>query len=140
LWAQHLIFVYPTWWGGMPALLKGFIDRTFQSGFAFKYRSDSPFPDQLLKGRTAELLVTMDSPPWYYRFINGAPGHKQMKRTILAFCGIKPVKVHSLGPVRGSSEAKRQAWLELATRLGQDRPGAPKTGARTADPRQMAQP
>jgi putative NADPH-quinone reductase len=28
LWAEHLVFVYPTWWGTMPALLKGFLDRT----------------------------------------------------------------------------------------------------------------
>ena len=122
-WAQHLVFVYPTWWGGLPALLKGFIDRTFMPGFAFKYRSDSPFPEQLLKGRSAELLITMDTPPWYYRWVYGNPGTKQMKRTILSFCGIKPVKVHCLGPVRGSSQAKRDAWLAFAHKLGQARTG-----------------
>ena len=35
-WAEHLVFVYPIWWGAMPALLKGFIDRTFLPSFAFK--------------------------------------------------------------------------------------------------------
>jgi len=34
-WAQHIVFVYPLWWGAMPALLKGFIDRVFLRGFAF---------------------------------------------------------------------------------------------------------
>jgi len=34
-WADHLVFVYPTWWGNMPALLKGFIDRVLVLGFAF---------------------------------------------------------------------------------------------------------
>ena len=122
LWAQHLVLVYPTWWGGMPALLKGMIDRTFLPGFAFKYRSDSPFPEQLLKGRSAELLVTMDTPPWYYRWIYGNPGHWQMKRTILEFTGIRPVRIHSLGPVRSANDGKRQHWLALAHRLGKQAP------------------
>ena len=46
--AEHLVFVFPNWWGMMPALLKGFIDRTFLPGFAFKYREKSPLPEKLL--------------------------------------------------------------------------------------------
>lgn len=117
LWADHLLFVYPTWWGGMPALLKGFIDRVFLPGFAFKYRNGSSLWDKLLSGRSAQLLVTMDSPPWYYRWINRMPGHHQMKRTILEFCGISPVLVHSFGPVRGSSPELRQRWLAKVSKL-----------------------
>ena len=50
-WAEHLVWVYPTWWGAMPALLKGFIDRVFLPGFAFKYRQGSSLWDRLLAGR-----------------------------------------------------------------------------------------
>ncbi len=111
-WAQHLVFVYPVWWGAMPALLKGFIDRVFLPGFAFKYRSGSPLWDRLLAGRSAHLFVTMDSPPWYYRWVYRMPGHQQMKRTILEFSGVKPVRISSFGPVRGSSGRQRERWLE----------------------------
>lgn len=111
-WAQHLVFVYPTWWGGLPALLKGFIDRVFLPGFAFKYRENSPWWDRLLTGRSGHLIVTMDSPPWYYRWVNYMPGHNQMKKTILEFCGIKPVHITSFGPVRGSTLEIRQGWIE----------------------------
>jgi NAD(P)H dehydrogenase (quinone) len=110
-WAQHLVFVYPIWWGGMPALLKGLIDRVFLPGFAFKYRKDSLMWDRLLTGRTAHLLVTMDSPPWYFRWVVRMPGHNQMRRTILEFCGIKPVKISSFGSVKGSTPEQRSAWL-----------------------------
>ena len=66
----------------MPALLKGFFDRTFLPGFAFKYRNRSQLWDKLLSGRTADLLVTLDTPPWYFRWIYGAPAHRQMVRTV----------------------------------------------------------
>ncbi|SDI57973.1 Flavodoxin-like fold [Paenibacillus naphthalenovorans] len=66
-WAHHLVFVYPTWWGTMPAILKGFIDRVFLPGFAFKYREHSSLWDKLLTGKSAHLIVTMDTPSWYNR-------------------------------------------------------------------------
>lgn len=117
-WAEHLVFVYPIWWGAMPALMKGFIDRIFLPGYAFKYRPNSVLWDKLLSGRTAHLLVTMDSPPWYFRWINGMPGHKQMKKTILEFSGIKPVRISSFGPVQGASAGQRGRWLDQARGYG----------------------
>ena len=118
-WAKELVFVHPTWWGGPPALLKGFIDRVFLPGFAFKYRETSPFPEQLLKGKRARLLVTMDSPPFWYRWVTGQPGHRLLKRAVLEFCGVTPVTVHAFGPVRGSTEQTRSAWLRRARELAQ---------------------
>ena len=117
-WAQHIVFVYPIWWGAMPALLKGFIDRVFLPGFAFKYRDGSAFWDRLLSGRSAHLLVTMDTPPWYFRWVYRMPGHNQMKRTILEFSGIKPVAVSSFGPIKASSQQKREKWLAQANAYG----------------------
>lgn len=117
-WAEHLVFVYPIWWGGIPALLKGMIDRVFLPGFAFKYRKGSAFWDRLLKGRSARLLVLMDTPPWYFRWVYRMPGHHQMKRTILEFSGVKPVRISEFGPVRGSQAKQRDQWLAKAHQLG----------------------
>ncbi len=117
-WADHLVFVYPTWWGAMPAILKGFIDRVFLPGFAFKYRDNSPLWDKLLLGKTARLIVTMDTPSWYNRFIYKRAGHGVMKRNILQFCGIKPVRITELTPIKDSTDAQRAAWLERARKLG----------------------
>lgn len=117
-WAEHLVFVYPVWWGGLPALLKGFFDRVFLPGFAFKYRGNSQLWDKLLSGRTADLLVTLDTPPWYFRWLYGAPAHRQMTRTILGFSGIRTRRLAEFAPVRPSSEEQRQGWLRRAEALG----------------------
>lgn len=117
-WAQHIVFVYPIWWGAMPALLKGFIDRVFLPGFAFKYRDESVLWDRLLSGRSAHLFVTMDTPPWYFRWVYRMPGHNQMKRTILEFSGIKPVTVSNFGPIKDSAQQKREKWLAQANAHG----------------------
>lgn len=117
LWAQHVVLVFPIWWGGIPALLKGFIDRVFLPGFAFKYRPGSPFPAKLLKGRSADLLVSMDTPPWYYRWVYAMPGLHQMRRTTLAFCGIKARKTLTFGPMLGATPARRDAWLRKVRAL-----------------------
>ncbi|KAA0981386.1 NAD(P)H-dependent oxidoreductase [Pseudomonas sp. ANT_J28] len=111
VWAEHLTLVYPIWWGGIPALLKGFFDRVFLPGFAFKYREGKAFPDKLLHGRSAHLLVTMDTPPWYYRWVYRMPGLHQVRKTTLAFCGIEPQRTLTFGPLLGSSADQRETWL-----------------------------
>ncbi|MGP5109018.1 NAD(P)H-dependent oxidoreductase [Pseudomonas helleri] len=117
MWAEHLVFVFPLWWGGVPALLKGFIDRTFLPGFAFKYRQGKVFPDKLLKGRTAHLLVAMDTAPWYYKWVYWMPGLHLMRKHTLAFYGIKPLTTLMFGPVLTSTIIQRQRWLQQAMTL-----------------------
>ena len=116
-WSDHLVFVYPNWWGTMPALMKGFIDRVFLPGFAFKYRENSAFWDKLLTGRTAHLIVTMDTPPWYYRWIYHRPGHNEMKHTILGFSGIKVVKITEIAIVRTATPEVRARWIDRVKSL-----------------------
>lgn len=118
-WADHLVFFYPNWWATFPALLKGFIDRTFLPGFAFQYQSNSAFPIPLLKGKTARLIVTMDSPSWYYHLVLKAPGHHAMRKGVLHFCGIKPVRISTLSKIRAATEKQRNNWLRKMYELGQ---------------------
>jgi NAD(P)H dehydrogenase (quinone) len=116
--ADHLVFVYPNWWSTFPALLKGFIDRVFVPNFAFKYHKDDPFWDKLLKGKTARLIVTMDTPKWYYWLINRSAGQHAIKIGVLEFCGIKPVKITSFAPIKSSDDKKRKQWLDEVEELG----------------------
>jgi putative NADPH-quinone reductase len=117
-WAEHLVIIYPLWWGGMPALLKGFFDRTFLPGFAFQKRENSVWWDKYLIGKSARIITTMDQPAWYHWLIYGEPAHKALKKMILEFCGIKPVKTTSIGPIRFSKDEFRKKYLEKVKALG----------------------
>jgi len=117
-WADHLVFFYPNWWGTYPALLKGFIDRTFLPGFAFKYKNGRTDPERLLVGKTARLVVTMDSPKWYYYIVQRAPGHHAMRQSLLHFCGIKPVRITTLSLLRKADTKQREKWIKQMEKLG----------------------
>ncbi|KPH65587.1 NAD(P)H-dependent oxidoreductase [Pseudoalteromonas porphyrae] len=116
-WAEHIVLFIPVWWGGLPAKFKGLIDRTFLPGFAFKYQPNKTIPDKLLKGRTAEVVLTLDTPAWYYRFVQGAPVTKQLKHTILGFSGIKVISTAYFGPIISSTPELRVEWLNQAAKL-----------------------
>ena len=117
---KHLTLVTPIWWGSVPALLKGFLDRTFERGWAFRY-TDRGLPQGLLTGRSAHLFVTTDSPTWYLRWVQGDPTVNALVRSTLRFCGFGPVKLTRFGPVHGSSVEQRTQWLNQAGKLGFER-------------------
>lgn len=116
-WADHLVWFHPVWWGGLPALTKGFIDRVFTPGFAFKYRDNSVWWDKLLTGKTARIITSLDQPAIYYRMMFGRPSVNQLKKSTLQFCGIKPVKVSYFGPIRNSSEVQRRKMIAKVEKL-----------------------
>ncbi|WP_067147119.1 NAD(P)H-dependent oxidoreductase [Pseudotamlana agarivorans] len=117
-WAEHLVWIHPVWWGGLPALMKGFIDRLFLPGFAFKYRDNSPFWDKLLKGKTAHIITTLDQPSWYYWFVYGKPSVNQLKKSTLKFCGINTTKVSYFGIIKNASAHQRSQWITKVENLG----------------------
>ncbi|OIV40030.1 NAD(P)H-dependent oxidoreductase [Flavobacterium johnsoniae] len=116
--ADHLVWIHPVWWGGLPAITKGFIDRLFLPGMAFQYRENSVWWDKLLKGKTAHIITTLDQPGWYYWFSFGRPSVNQLKKSTLEFCGVKPVKVTYIGIIKGSADLQRAKWLEKVYNLG----------------------
>lgn len=118
-WADHLVWIHPVWWGGLPARTKGFIDRLFLPGIAFKYRENSVWWDKLLKGKTGHIITTVDQPGWYYRLFYGRPSVNQLKKSTLEFCGVQPVKVTYVGIIKTSDEKQRMQWLTKIKGLGQ---------------------
>lgn len=116
--AEHLVWAYPVWWGSVPARLKALLDRLLLPGFAFRYEKAQAMPQQLLRGRSARLMVCMDTPSWYFRWVQHAPAHRMMKHAVLGFCGVSPVRISEFSPVVKSTPDLRQRWLKYASALG----------------------
>jgi len=116
--AEHIVWIHPLWWGGVPAIMKGFIDRIFLPGRAFAYRPNSIWWDRLLKGRSARIICTSDQPYLYYWLVNGKPAINQLKKMTLEFSGITPVKVSFISPIKRSTVEYRNKWLGKVEKLG----------------------
>lgn len=117
-WANHLVFVFPVWWSAPPALLKGFIDRVFLPGFAFKQRENSSMWDKLLMGKSARLIITSDAPVAWLYFAYFHPAVNMMKKATLQFCGISPVSITSFDSIKNTNNKKREILLDRSYREG----------------------
>ncbi len=117
-WAEHIVIVNPIWWGGMPGVMKCFFERLFLPGMAFQYKENSVWWDKLLAGKTAHMIITMDTPKWYFWLVYGNSGINQLKKNILEFCGVSPVKVTTISPIRNSTLDFRRKWIEKVEKLG----------------------
>ena len=103
---EKIIFIYPVWWGSMPAMIKGFFDRTFTSGYAFKY-SEKGIPHGLLKGKKAAVFITSGSPTIISRIWLQNRYQKTVKDDILDFCGIN-TKVYQFGKSIAWNDEKKK--------------------------------
>ena len=115
-WADHLVILYPLWLGGMPALLKAFLEQVFRHGFAMTTEGRG-WPKKLLKGKSARIVVTMGMPAFFYRWYFGAHSLKSLRRNILGFSGVGPIRACLIGTVEGS-DARRRKWIEAMRALG----------------------
>lgn len=130
--ADHIVIAHPMWWGAEPALLKGFYDRVLLPGTTFRYHQRGPFWDGLLRGRSADVLVTLDTPEFWLRLRFGNPLGNRLKHQVLGFCGVKPVRMAYLGPVRrGGVDKNLGKWRARVAAMAREAP-ALKRGKRRA--------
>jgi putative NADPH-quinone reductase len=113
-WAQHLLIVFPLWLGDMPAVLKAFFEQALRPGFALGKAQTGRMPPKLLKGRSARIVVTMGMPAFFYRIVYRAHSVKSLKRNILEFCGVHPVRTTLIGMVEGKPEARAARLAAMA--------------------------
>lgn len=116
-WAEHLVIVFPLWLGDMPALLKAFFEQALRPGFAIGSAAPGRLWKKLLKGKSARVVVTMGMPAFFYRLYYRSHSVKSLKRNILEFCGIGPVRTTLVGTVEGPP-GTREVWLAKMDQLG----------------------
>lgn len=94
--ASHLVFIYPLWLGGPPALLKAYMEQLARNYFLLG-KAERGFPPGQLKNRSARVIVTMGMPSLLYRLGFGAHGVKAFNRSILSLAGVRPVRTSLFG-------------------------------------------
>ena len=116
-WANHLVILFPLWTGTMPALFKGFLEQIVRPGFAFRLRPDGNGLAPALTGKSARVVVTMGMPALFFRWFYHSHGVRGLNRSILGFCGIRPVRTTYIGQVDAKTfQADR--WLAKLQELG----------------------
>lgn len=73
-----------------------------------------------MKGKTARIITTMDTPVWFYHLIYKSPGINSLKKSILQFCGLKQIRITIFATVKSSEEMKRKKWLKKIELMGKD--------------------
>ena len=88
--AEGIVLLFPTWWFGFPAILKGWIDRVWAPGIAYDHASDfGPIEPKLLKLRKVLVVTTLGAPWWIDFFVMRRPLKKIIKYAILGACARK---------------------------------------------------
>ena len=117
---DHVVFAFPLWCGDMPAIMKGFIERLVQPDLLAIHEAGPRADWKVFRGKSARVIMTMGMPGWFYRLYYGAHALKLLRRNILHFMGIKPVRSTIYGMVASVSEDTRKAWLREVEALGHE--------------------
>jgi len=115
-WADQLTFLYPVWWGRMPSIAGGYLDRVFSKGFAYDYGPTGPVG--LLPGKKVYIFSTMGAP---LSVAESSGGIKSMEQIIdnetFRFCGMEMIGHKYFGSVPTVTDEERKKMLEEAAQI-----------------------
>lgn len=112
--ADLILVFHPNWWGQPPAMVKGWIDRVLRLGVAYTYGEMEAFdsiPIGLLQARAAVIINTSNTPAQRETEVFGDPLDAIWRRCVFPLCGVRDVARKVFGPVCGSTEVSRAAWI-----------------------------
>ncbi len=118
--ADGIVIVHPNWWGQPPAILKGWIDRVFRPGLAYRFEEDDSgegVPIGLLRARAAVVLNTSNTPQAREQTAFGDPLEAIWRRCIFDLCGVRTFHRKMFAVVVTSTEQQRMRWIEEAKEL-----------------------
>lgn len=111
-WAEHITFIYPIWWTGMPAIMKGFIDRVFSYGFAYRY--DHGVQKGLFTGKQTTVINTYGKSQVEYENIGM---NKALSLTsdkgVFSYCGLEIDKHFFFDKADKATVEDIETWTQL---------------------------
>jgi len=116
LWAEALVFVYPTWWYGLPAMLKGWLDRVWVPYVTFTLPETGAI-EGCMKNIRRLVVITSCGSPWIWITLMGDPGRRTILRGIRAICHPRCRRLWLTHyRIDHSTAATRKAFLERVER------------------------
>lgn len=115
--ADGIVIIHPTWWGQPPAILKGWLDRVFRVGVAYKFEEGPAgvgTPVGLLKAENALVINTSNTPREIEEQMYGNSLETLWKMNVLTFCGVKNFHRRLYSPVLISTPEQRDGWVNDA--------------------------
>jgi len=115
-WSDIMTIIHPVWWTGLPAMMKGYIDRVFSYGFA--YSLDASGIVKLLAGKKVIVFNTLGTPQDIYEKSGMFVAMKKTSDTgIHEFCGIHVLAHQFFGAVPYVDDATRKSYLEKVKQI-----------------------
>jgi NAD(P)H dehydrogenase (quinone) len=117
-WAEGLLFIYPTWWYGLPAMLKGWLDRVWIPHATFTMpEPGKPIGRVLTNIRFIGAVSTLGSPWWWWRLVMAEPGRRTLLRGLRPLvnprCRTLWLALHGID---GATQGQREAFLDKVER------------------------
>lgn len=114
--AEMLVLVFPTWWFGFPAILKGWFDRIFAPGVAFDHGSDfGPIVPRLERLRKVVAVTTLGSHWWVDLLVMRRPVRRVLKTALIGTCA--PRATFAYLPVHAAEKVATQRLRKIEQRL-----------------------
>ena len=128
--AEGIVIVHPNWWGQPPAILKGWIDRVFRPGIAYRFQEGDAgegVPIGLLRARSVLIINTSNTPSGREEATFGDPLELIWRRCVFGLCGVSRIYRRIFSVVVTSTVEQRKQWLREAEELARNifRDGAP---------------
>jgi NAD(P)H dehydrogenase (quinone) len=117
--AEGIVFIHPIWWSGAPAILKGWVDRVFSMGFAYKFDEKTGYPVGLLKHGKSLVINTAGAREEDAKASGMTETINRAEvEGVLKFCGVREAHHVIFYNVIMSDDETRRGYLEEASRLG----------------------
>jgi NAD(P)H dehydrogenase (quinone) len=116
-WCERLVLIYPTWWSGQPAMMKGWIERVWVRDVAFDLPQDSNRVHARLRNVRRLVAITTHGSSKFVNAIEGEAGKRTVTRTLRAVCHpLARTTWLAMYGIDTSTAAQRTAFLDRVER------------------------